>query len=111
MPGHLTKDPQLSYLPSQMEIVEFGMAVNHKWTGKDGQPHEEVCFVDCKAFGKTAVNINKYLSKGKPVLVEGRLSFDTWTAKDGSKRSKHRVVIDNFRFLGKQEKTEPTEEF
>ena len=98
--GNLTRDPQLSYLPSQTAVVEFGLAVNRKWTGKDGQGRDEVCFVDCRAFGRTAENINKYLSKGRPLFVEGRLTFDTWTAQDGTKRSKHRVTVENFQFLG-----------
>jgi len=98
--GNLTRDPQLSYLPSQTPVVEFGLAVNRKWTGKDGQSKDETCFVDCRAFGRLAENINKYMSKGRPLFVEGRLSYDTWTAQDGSKRSRHRVVVENFQFLG-----------
>ncbi len=98
--GNLTRDPQLSYLPSQTAVVEFGLAVNRRWTGQDGSEREEVCFVDCRAFGKMAENINKYLKKGRPLFVEGRLTFDSWTAQDGSKRSKHRVTVEGFQFLG-----------
>ena len=98
--GNLTRDPQLSYLPSETAVVEFGLAVNRRWTGKDGTKKEETCFVDCRAFGRQAENINKYLSKGRALFVEGRLSFDSWTAQDGTKRSKHRVTVENFQFLG-----------
>ena len=98
--GNLTRDPQMSYLPSQTAVVEFGLAVNRRWTGKDGDKKEDTCFIDCRAFGRTAETINKYLSKGRPVFVEGRLDFDSWTAQDGSKRSKHRVTVENFQFLG-----------
>lgn len=98
--GNLTRDPQLSYLPSQTAVVDFGLAVNRRWTGKDGQDRNEVCFVDCRAFGRLAENINKYLSKGRPLFVEGRLTFDTWTAQDGTKRSRHRVTVESFQFLG-----------
>ena len=97
--GNLTRDPQLSYLPSQTAVVEFGLAVNRNWTGKDGEKKQEVCFVDCRAFGKPAETINKYLSKGRPVFVEGRLTFDSWTGQDGAKRSRHRVTVENFQFL------------
>jgi single-strand DNA-binding protein len=97
--GNLTRDPQLSYLPSQTAVVDFGLAVNRRWTGKDGQDRNEVCFVDCRAFGKQAETINKYLSKGRAVFVEGRLTLDSWTAQDGSKRNKHRVTVENFQFL------------
>ena len=98
--GNLTRDPQLSYLPSQTAVVEFGLAVNRKWTSRDGEKKEETCFVDCRAFGRTSENINKYMSKGRPLFVEGRLTFDSWTAQDGSKRSKHRVTVENFQFIG-----------
>lgn len=98
--GNLTRDPQMSYLPSQMAVVEFGIAVNRRWRGQDGQQREETCFVDCRAYGKQAETINQYLAKGKSVLLEGRLQFDTWEGKDGTKRSKHRVVVERFQFLG-----------
>jgi len=98
--GNLTRDPQLSYLPSQTPVVDFGIAVNRKWTSKEGESKEEVCFVDCRAFGKTAENINKYLHKGQPLFVEGRLVYDTWTGQDGAKKSKHRVHVDTFQFIG-----------
>ncbi len=99
--GNLTRDPQLSYLPSETAVVDFGLAVNRRWTGQDGQSKEETCFVDCRAFGRAAENINKYLSKGRQLFVEGRLTFNSWTAQDGTKRSKHRVTVENFQFLGR----------
>jgi single-strand DNA-binding protein len=99
--GNLTRDPQLKYLPSQMAIVEFGLAVNHKYKTKNGEDREEVLFVDVSAFGKQAEIINQYCTKGRPLLVEGRLKYDTWEDKQGGgKRSKHSVVIDNFQLLG-----------
>ena len=97
--GNLTRDPQLSYLPSQTPVVDFGLAVNRKWKSREGEDKEEVCFVDCRAFGRMAENINKYLTKGRPLFVEGRLTLDTWTAKDGTKRSRHRVTVERFQFL------------
>ncbi len=97
--GNLTRDPQLSYTPNQTPVVDFGLATNRRWTGQDGSQREETCFVDCRAFGRQAENINKYLSKGRLVFVEGRLTFDTWTAQDGTKRSRHRVTVENFQFM------------
>ena len=97
--GNLTRDPQLSYTPNQTAVVDFGLATNRKWTGQDGNQREETCFVDCRAFGRQAENINKYLVKGRLVFVEGRLTFDTWTAQDGTKRSRHRVTVETFQFL------------
>ncbi|MCF7975554.1 MAG: single-stranded DNA-binding protein [Phycisphaerae bacterium] len=98
--GNLTRDPQLSYTPSQTAVVDFGLATNRKWTAQDGSQREDTCFVDCRAFGKQAETINKYLAKGRSVFVEGRLTFDSWTGQDGVKRSKHRVTVENFQFLG-----------
>lgn len=98
--GNLTRDPQLSYTPNQTAVVDFGLAVNRRWKGQDGENKEETCFVDCRAFGRTAENINKYLTKGRPLFVEGRLTFNSWTSQDGTKRSKHRVTVETFQFLG-----------
>ena len=99
--GNLTRDPQMRYLPSQMPVVDFGLAVNHRFKTKSGEDREEVCFIDCSAFGRQAEVINQYCRKGRPLLVEGRLKFDTWEDKQGGgKRSKHTVVIDNFQLLG-----------
>ena len=97
--GNLTRDPQLSYLPSQTPVCEFGMAINRRWRGVNGEPREETCFVDCRCYGKQAETFNQYMSKGQPVLVEGRLQFDTWEGPDGQKRSKHRVNVQTFQFL------------
>ena len=99
--GNLTRDPQMKYLPSQMAVTEFGLAVNHKYKTKSGEQKEEVLFIDCAIFGAGAEVINKYCQKGKQLLVEGRLKYDTWEDKQGGgKRSKHSVVVDTFQFLG-----------
>ncbi len=97
--GNLTRDPQLSYTPNQTPVCEMGLAVNRRWTGQDGQAHEEVTFVDCTAFARQAETLSKYLRKGRPVFIEGRLKLDQWEAQDGAKRSKMRVIIENFQFI------------
>src|SRR6266550_6076601 len=99
--GNLTRDPVLRYLPSQMAVADFGLAVNHKYRTKTGEDREEVLFVDCSVFGKGAEVINQYCQKGKPLLVEGRLKYDTWDDKQGGgKRSKHKIIIEGFQLLG-----------
>lgn len=98
--GNLTRDPQLSYLPSQTAVVEIGLAVNRRWRSQDGQQREETCFIDCRAYGRQAETINQYVKKGQSILIEGRLQLDTWEGKDGVKRSKHRVFIETFQFMG-----------
>ncbi len=93
--GNLTRDPQLSYTPANLAVCKFGIATNHKW-----KEREETCFVDCTVFGKAAETFNQYMTKGRSVLVEGRLQFQQWTTPEGDKRSKHAVVVENFTFLG-----------
>ena len=99
--GNMTRDPQLSFLPSQTPVVEFGMAMSRKFKKQDGSMAEDTCFVDCQLFGKRAEVVNKYFKKGDPIFVEGRLKFDQWQAQDGSKKSKIRVFVENFEFIGK----------
>lgn len=98
--GNLTRDPQLSYLPSQTPVCEFSMAINHRWRGQDGEQREDTCFIDCQIFGKQAETFNQYMAKGRSVLVEGRLQLDRWESQDGQKRSKHRIFVQSFQFLG-----------
>lgn len=98
--GNLTRDPQLSYTPSNTAVCKFSMATNHKWKDREGNMREEVCFVDCVLFGKGGETFNQYMGKGRSVLVEGRLKLDQWTTNEGDKRSKHEVMVDNFTFLG-----------
>jgi len=98
--GNLTRDPQLSYTPNQTAVVDFGVATNRRWTGQDGTERNETCFVDCRMFGRRAEVVNKYFKKGGLIFLEGRLTFDSWQAQDGSKRSKLRVTVENFEFVG-----------
>jgi single-strand DNA-binding protein len=98
--GNVTRDPQVKQLPSQMVVAEFGLATNRKYKNAAGEDKEDVCFVDVTAFGRQAETISQYVTKGKPLFVEGRLKLDTWEdKKDGSKRSKLTVVLENFQFL------------
>lgn len=98
--GNLTRDPQLKYLPSNTAVCEFGLAINHRWRDRDGNQREDTCFVDVSAFGRQGETINQYMTKGRSILIEGRLKFDSWTGQDGQKRSKLSVVVENFTFLG-----------
>ena len=104
--GNLTRVPQLSYTPSQTPVVDFGMVINRKWKGADGQSGEETCFVSCVAFGKPAETINQYFSKGKPILVEGRLKFEQWE-QDGQKHSRFKVFVERFTFVGEAKAPAP----
>ena len=98
--GNLTRDPQLSYTPSNTPVCEFGMASNRRWRDRDGNQKEDVCYVSLTAYGRQAETINQYMTKGRPLLVEGRLRFRQWTDKEGQNRSRLDVVVENFQFLG-----------
>ena len=111
--GNLTRDPELRFTPNNnTAVAQIGLAINHQWKDPQGEKKEEVTFIDCEAWGKTAEVLNQYLKKGKPVYVEGRLKLDQWEDKDGNKRSKLKVVIESFQFIdskGEQGGTEPTQ--
>jgi single-strand DNA-binding protein len=98
--GNLTRDPELRYSTNGMAIAKFGLATNRVYKGQDGEKKEEVCFVEIVAFGKTAENCANYLSKGRPIFVEGRLHFDSWETPEGQKRNKLDVIVERVQFLG-----------
>ncbi len=97
--GNLTRDVELKYTPSNMAVANIGLAVGRRYRTKEGENREETAFVDCEAWGRTAEVMNQYLSKGRPVFIEGRLKLDQWQDKDGNNRSKLRVVVENFQFV------------
>ncbi|MCE2882380.1 MAG: single-stranded DNA-binding protein [Planctomycetaceae bacterium] len=97
--GNLTRDVQLKSTSGNQSVAEIGLALNRKYKTKDGQDREEVTYVDCECWGPRAEVIAKYFSKGKPIFIEGRLKLDSWEDKDGQKRSKLRVVVDDFQFV------------
>jgi single-strand DNA-binding protein len=99
--GNLTRDPEVRYTAKGTAIAKLGMAVNRTWTTETGEKKEEVTFVDIDVFGRSAENVGKYLRKGSPLLVEGRLRLDTWEDKQtNQKRSKLGVVAERTQFLG-----------
>jgi single-strand DNA-binding protein len=102
--GNLTRDPELRQTPKGTAVAQFGIAVNRTFRGEDGQSREETTFVDLEAWGKQAETIAKYMSKGRPIFIEGRLKLDQWEDKNGGgKRSKLRVVVENFQVLGSRQ--------
>lgn len=98
--GRLTRDPELRYTPSGASVAEFGLAVNRTYKDSNGERKEQVTFVDITAWGRTGEVANEYLSKGRSVFIEGRLDFSQWETPQGEKRSKLKVVVENFQFLG-----------
>lgn len=108
--GNLTRDPELRVTASGLSICKLGLAVNRRYKNKDGEQQEEVTFVDVDSFGRQAETISKYFSKGKPILVEGRLKLDQWETDSGEKRSKMGVVLEQFQFVSGQGDGEPKQE-
>lgn len=104
--GNLTRDPELRYTPNNAPVCSFDLAINRNYTTQAGERREEVCYVTIVAWGKQAETCNEYLSKGRPALVEGRLSLRSWETPDGQKRSKHEVVADRVQFLGSRKGAE-----
>src|SRR5574337_738646 len=103
--GHLTADPDLKYTPGGTAIAVFTVAINRKWKGADQEIKEEVDFIDCKAFGSIAETMSNHLTKGNPIFVEGRLAIERWEDKDGGKKSRARVVVEKFCFIGSKPKS------
>lgn len=97
--GNLTRDVEVRHTPQNTAVGSFGLAVNRKYRTQDGQNHEEVTFVDCDAWGRQAEVMAQYLKKGRPVFIEGRLKLDQWQDQQGNKRSKLKVVVENFQFV------------
>lgn len=98
--GNLTRDPELRVTPKGTAICQFGLAVNRQFKDESGATRDETTFIDIEAWGKQGELVAKYLTKGSPAMVEGRLKLDQWEDKQsGQKRSKLKVVLDNVQFL------------
>jgi single-strand DNA-binding protein len=99
--GHLSRDPELRYTPQGAAVCDFGLAVNRRFTRKDGEKIDEVTFVDVTVWNRLAEIAAEYLKKGRAVLAAGRLVQDRWQDEaTGQKRSKLRVVAESLQFLG-----------
>ncbi len=102
--GNCTRDPEVKYTPKGSAVTDLGIAVNRYYTTDSGEKREETTFVDVTMWGRQAEIAGEYLKKGRPVFIEGRLQLDTWDDKQtGQKRSKLRVVCENFQLLGSRD--------
>lgn len=101
MVGNLTRDPELKQVGNGQNVCRLSLASNRQYKNRQtGSTVQEVCYVDVTVWGPQADNCAQYLQKGRPVLVEGRLKFDSWKETDGKTRSKHSVVAESVVFLG-----------
>jgi single-strand DNA-binding protein len=106
--GNLTREPALRTTPGGA-VSDLGVAVSEKYRNKAGEVVETTCFADVVVWGKQAELCSQYLTKGAPVLVEGRLQLDQWQTENGEKRSRLRVRADRVQFLGRGRRDEDLE--
>lgn len=98
--GNLTRDPELRHTPKGTAVSEISLAINRNWTNEQGQKQEDTTFVEVTLWGRQAEVVQQYVTKGSPIYIEGRLQLDSWDDKEtGKKRSKLRVIGENFQFL------------
>ncbi|MFC1594052.1 single-stranded DNA-binding protein [Candidatus Omnitrophota bacterium] len=98
--GNLTRDPELRYTPSGTAVVNLRLAVNRRFKSRTGEAKDETCFITAVAWDRQAEVCNQYLSKGRPVFIEGRLQSRSWETNDGQKRSVIEVRAERVQFLG-----------
>src|SRR3954465_6407015 len=99
--GNLTRHPELRATPKGTPTCQFSLAINRQFKMDSGETREEVIYVDIEAWGKQGETIAKYMTKGRPLYVEGRLRLDQWEDKNTKeKRSRMKVVLEQFQFLG-----------
>jgi single-strand DNA-binding protein len=99
--GRLTRDPELRQIPGgDQSVAAFGIAINRRWKDKtSGEPKEEVTFLECETWGRTAQLVAQYLHKGSACYLEGRLKLDQWQDPQGQSRSKVKVIVNTVQFL------------
>src|SRR5258707_14937584 len=105
--GNLTRDPELKQVGTG-NVCRLSVASNRQFKNKMGVMQQEVCFIDVDVWGPQAETSHQYLQKGRPVLIEGRLKFDSWNDAEGQKRSKHSIVADRVVFLSSGQGAELT---
>ena len=98
--GNLTRDPEVKYTPKGTAVCDLGIAINDSYKAQDGSIKETVTFVDVEVWGRTAENCKQYLTKGRPVFVEGQLRLDQWETPQGEKKSRMKVRAISVQFLG-----------
>jgi single-strand DNA-binding protein len=102
--GNVTRDIECKYLQSGTAVCDIGLAVNEKRKSGD-EWIDEVSFIDCTAFGRTAEIAGEFLDKGSQVLINGRLKQERWE-RDGQKNSKVKVIVDKLVLLGQRRRDE-----
>ena len=98
--GNLTRDPELRSTPNGSQVCSFTVAVNRNFKDNSGSQQDQVSFIDCSAWGKPGEIIAQYAKKGSGILVSGRLEQRSWEDKEGQKRSRVEIYVEDFNFVG-----------
>jgi single-strand DNA-binding protein len=101
--GNLTRDPELRSLPSGTSVCSLRVAVNTRRKDQSGEWVDKPNYFSVTVWGAQGDNCARYLSKGRPVAIDGRLEWREWEAKDGGKRESIEIVADSVQFLGGRE--------
>jgi len=108
--GNLTREPRLKQTNAGNSVAELGVAINDNYKNRDGELVESACFVDIDVWGRQAESCAEYLDKGSPVMIDGKLKFDSWENDEGQRRSKIRVHAFRVQFLGRPRKKAEAED-
>ncbi|MFV0485094.1 MAG: single-stranded DNA-binding protein [Candidatus Saccharimonadales bacterium] len=98
--GNLTRDPEMRSTPSGSQVCGFSVAVNRTFKDSSGQQQEAVSFIDCSAWGRAGEIIAQYAKKGSGIMISGRLDQRSWEDKEGQKRSRVEIIVEDFNFVG-----------
>ena len=98
--GNLTRDPEVRTTASGTQVCSISVAVNRSYKGNSGEQQDQVSYFDCSAWGKLGETIAQYAHKGSGILISGRLEQRSWEDKEGQKRSRIEIVVDDFNFIG-----------
>lgn len=98
--GNLTRDPEVRKMPSGDDVADLRLAVNRRFRDRSGADREESLFINVTVYGSRAQVVARYLKKGSPIFIEGRLRYEEWVGKDGQRQNRTSVVAENFEFLG-----------
>lgn len=109
--GRLVREPEIRRTANGMAILNFGIAVNDRRKNhQSGEWEDYANFIDCTMFGTRAESVSRFLTKGTKVGIEGKLHYSSWTAKDGGKRSKLDVTVDDLELLTPKNQTPATQQ-
>jgi single-strand DNA-binding protein len=97
--GRLTREPEVKYTTNGNAFCTWGLAINRYYNDHNGERQQEVCFIDCKAFGRQAEIVGQYVHKGNPLFVEGRLSLYQYEAENGERRNKLSVIAERVQLM------------